>query len=140
LSLDISGNTIPFSANEMLQISYVPGSNGTAQYITGNSSVIMVQHGIGSAFPFPDNPNTSIVISNTSVISGVQSGASASITGYQIISTNIPLDEEIFWSPVYAYDYETTLNAGNRIINVMQPQYVPKFVNNTANLLSQVVL
>lgn len=138
ISLSISNTTGSFTNNEMLSISYVPGSNGTAQYMTGNSTAIIVQHSQGNAFPYPDNPNTNIIIANSSIIQGLQSGCQASITGYQILAVNIPLDEEIFWSPVFAYDYEVAKNAGNRIVNVMQPKYVPIFVNNTANLLSQV--
>lgn len=139
LNLTISGNTIPFSKVEPLQISYVPGSNGTAQFITGNATNIIVQHGQFDAFPFPSNPNTSVVVSNTSFVTGVHSGANAFITGCAFVSNNIALDEVIFWSPVTAYDAEVTKNAGNRIINVLQQKYLPAFVNKTANLLSQVV-
>lgn len=139
LQLSITGSIIPFVDTELLQISYVHGSNGTAQYVAGNTTSIIVQHGINDAFPFPDNPNTSVVIGNASYVYGVESGANAQITAYKFLSINIPLEEEIFWSPVYAYDYEDAKNAGNRIINVMQPKYVPTFVNKTANLLSQVV-
>jgi hypothetical protein len=139
LSLTISGNAVPFIDTEMLHISYLPGSNGTAQFIAGTGAEIYVQHGVGDAFPYPDNPNTSVVIGGSSYVYGVESGANAAITDYSIVSMNIPLDEEIFWSPVYAYDYEETKNAGNRIVNILQPKYVPAFINNTANLLSKVV-
>lgn len=139
LSLSITGNTVPFKSTERVNISYVPGSNGFAQVIAGNSTSLIVQHGVNDAFPAPDNPNTSVLIGGNSYLYGVESGANAQIVGYSFLSINIPLEEEIFWSPVYAYDYEDAKNAGNRIVNVMQPKYVPAFVNRAANLLSQVV-
>jgi hypothetical protein len=100
LNLTISGNAVPFSNNEVLNISYVPGSNGTAHFVAGNATNIIVQHGIGNTFPFPDNPNTSVVISNTSFVTGADSGANAAITGCSFIIRNLAVDEEIFWSPV----------------------------------------
>jgi hypothetical protein len=139
LQLTISGNTVAFSNNEVINISYVFGSNGTAQFVAGNSTNIIVQHGVGDAFPAPDNPNANVVIGPNSFCIGVDSGATAAITGYSFVSRNIAIDEEVFWSPVYAYDYEVEKNSGNRIINVMKSNYVPPFANRTANLLSQVI-
>lgn len=139
LNLTISGNTADFIADEVVHISYVPGSNGSARVITGNSTNLFIQHGLYDAFPYPDNPNTSIVIGGSSYIAGATSGANATITAYSFVTRNLASDEEIYWSPVYAYDYEVAKNQGNRIVNVMQPKYVPAFVNLTANLLSQVV-
>jgi hypothetical protein len=51
------------------------------------------------------------------------------------LANTIPANELYYWTPVYNYDYENEKNEGNRTIRMMQPQYVPAYVNNVKSLL-----
>lgn len=51
------------------------------------------------------------------------------ITGVKIISENIPVAEEAFWAPVYAYEYEEERNELKRYITMIKNEYLPDVEN-----------
>ena len=136
LGLGITGNTTAFSQNEPLYISYDPPSNnGAAQFVQGNSSFVFVQHVSGAAFP---NSSTGVTIGPSSYVRGTSSGANARVTSCSFLSNNINADLVDYYAPVYYYDLESEWNAGNRFVNVLNPQYQPGFCSTVQNLLSNV--
>ncbi|MHB8484020.1 MAG: hypothetical protein ACYDBV_15085, partial [Nitrospiria bacterium] len=44
--------------------------------------------------------------------------------------------EDIFYSPVYYYDYEDSKNESNKILNIMQPRLVPSTSRNLQTKLN----
>jgi len=110
LSTSFSSNQV-FSNNEIVDFKFSNETVGSATVITSNATVTFVQHVSGEA--------------NTSMnIIGEESNAQASITQVDIVAQNITPLEETFWSPVTAFEYEREKNEKNKIINLMQPDYV----------------
>lgn len=138
--------TIPFVQNELLVLNSGEANVGVAQYVTSNSSVIIVNNlQSNQTINVPDFPKLSGVSPQGSIIS-MQSGNVILVNGYGnsvgtntalSVTTLIPPVEQKYWSPVYYYDMENEKNEGNKTINVMQPNYVPQFIKNTKDLLSQ---
>ena len=54
---------------------------------------------------------------------GYESGASADITQYTILSKNIPIDEYTYWEPVTYYQYELEKNESNQNIVLLNSAY-----------------
>lgn len=118
ISYQLSSN-VHFSNNELLTIN----GSSTAQVAQSNGSTLIVQHVF-----FPQTSGT---------IVGQESGATAIISSVNYQVSNIPSNEFVYWSPVYYYDMERTKNEGNKTIRVIQNDFVPSYVKNVKNLLSQ---
>lgn len=131
LSLGYSGNA-NFIKDEVLSIKYTPTSSGKAQFIQSNATHMMIQHIYGDAFP-----HDTVTINANSYIYGVESSSNVQIANCTFVSNNIPVDVLAYWAPVYYYDLELEKNEGNKTIRLLQPQYVPDFLRNFKNLLSQ---
>jgi hypothetical protein len=131
LNLGVTGNTTTFINDEVVQISYGPGSNGQAQVIQAGNNYLIVQHIFNNAFP-----NGNVVISNTSYCYGTESEANVLITSCAFISNNIPEDTYVYWSPVYYYDDENATNEGNKVVQMLQPQFLNAFIGDVQTLLS----
>lgn len=108
LDFTISANngTNAYSNGELLDIN-TTGTNtvGTAELIFANSSVIRVQHVSG---------NTSANSTATKLIIGETSGANMSVNAVSTVKENVTSAEEVFWSPVYYYDWEQEINESNK--------------------------
>lgn len=122
-------NTVPFQFNEPVNIQYSRTTTGAAQVKQSNSTVLIVQHITGNAFP----GNTAIT--GNSFVYGTSSGANAVIANCTFLSNNILSDLQDYYAPVYYYDLENFKNAGNRFINLLDPQYAQDFVRTTVSLL-----
>lgn len=123
-----SGNFIP---DEIVDISYQPGSNGKAQVIQSNNTNLIVQHIFDDAFP-----HDSISIGSNSFVYGTESFSNCIITSCNFVANNIDQSVYVYWTPVNYYDYENEINEGNKTIKLIQPQYVSGFVSRTKGLLS----
>lgn len=126
-----SGNA-SFIHDEILNIKIAPSSNGQAQVIQSNSTVVMAQHIFNDAFPHDD-----INITSSSYIYGTDSQSNVSLTSVTFMSNNIPRDVQSYWSPVYYFDVERERNEGNRTIRVLQSNYIQPFLNNFKQLMGQ---
>lgn len=47
------------------------------------------------------------------------------IIGVNVLKENIPVTEEVFWSPVYAYDHEEEQNELKRYVSIVKSAYLP---------------
>ena len=123
VSLTITGasNNTPYTNNEIIKFS----AGGTAQAVISNSSVLVVQHTQGSI--------------DAGYVYGLESGSNCSITANSInyLSNNIPTDLISYWSPVSYYDAENEKNEGNKIVNLLKPDFIPDFVKTVKKLLSE---
>lgn len=137
LNLSITGNSF-FLDQEVLNISYdptnYPSFTGKAQVLYSNNTNLICQHTFNQAFP-----SGNVQITSNSYVYGIESGANCSITACEFVANNIPVDQAVFWSPLYYYDYEQIKNEGNRTINILQPQYLNQFISTTRALLAKVV-
>jgi hypothetical protein len=131
-----------FIADELVQIqvSYTNSNNsynavGQGQVISTYQNNIIIQH-ITSANSFIPTDNTYSINTNSSYCYGVESGSNVNIISTNFISNNIPIDTYVYWAPVYYYDYENEINEGNKIINILLPQYLNTFVKGVNTLLA----
>lgn len=85
--------------------------------------ILMLQHIDGTA--------TTITAGE---IDGVTSGAAATILSTSLISQNIPDNEAIYWSPVYAYDYEKELNDNRKHISLLDNRFAETATTQVKNL------
>jgi hypothetical protein len=114
-----TGNT-PFIDNEVVNFS----SGGTAQVvISSNTGSMTVQHLQG--------------VLNTGYVYGNESGANCTISAFNYLSNNIPIDVIAYWSPVTYYDMENEKNEGNKFIHLLKSDFVPSFVKSVKKLLSE---
>lgn len=63
-------------------------------------------------------------------------GTSAGISGVTILSEDIPLDEIVYWEPVTVYDYENDKNERNKLISLIDVNYVPNLLRELSAKLS----
>lgn len=124
-----TGNTVHFHFNEPVFIQYNANTTGAAQVKQSNSSILIVQHITGNAFP------GNVANTSNSFVYGTSSGANCVIANCTFLSNNILPDLQDYYAPVYYYDLENQINAGNRFINLLDPQYELDFVNTTVELL-----
>jgi len=108
-----------FIVNEIVNIN----GTGTGQVVQSNSSTVIVQH------------TQNVINTSSGYLYGKQSQSNVTITAFSYLANTLQNDELVYWTPVYNYDIENEKNEGNKTILVMQPQYVPKYVNNVKNLL-----
>lgn len=112
-TLGITNAAGKFSNNE--QVTLTSGntnlSNSTLMFT--NSTVAIVEHVFGNT-------------EQTGVLTGLTSGATANVTGLIAIANSIPIDERVFWAPIYAYDYETNLNEQRKNIRLLDARYAPQ--------------
>jgi hypothetical protein len=110
LSLTMNSNT-NISNGELVTITLAGNTQGFAECVMANDSVITIKNVEG---------NTAIGMnvnlrSNTAV--------NGSITASSVKIENIPLSEEVYWSPAYAYDIEAENNASHQFIDLLEKNY-----------------
>lgn len=107
MNIELSNSSVTFVSGEYAN----QGTNGS-QVAFSNSSTLVLKHIVGS-------------FSNSSPITGATSNASATVTSSIATQNVISVDERVYYSPVYAYDYEQELNDKKAFINLVKPEYVP---------------
>lgn len=117
-----SNNT--FSNGEIVDFKLSGQTRGSATVISSNSSSMFVQHVSGEA-------NTSMIII------GEESTAQSTISRVDLVAQNISDLESTFWSPVTAYEFEREKNEKNKIINLLQPEYVVPLIEEFRNKLKK---
>jgi hypothetical protein len=127
IKYEITGaaNNTPFTKNEVVSVKLEPSSNGKAQAIFSNSSVLMIQHIFDDCFP-----NGPITLNSNSYVYGTESGSNCTITSVNFVANNLSEPTASYWSPVYYVDYEIEKNEGNRTIRILRPEYVTQLVTD----------
>jgi len=106
-SISLANTSLSFTPGEYAN----QGAGNGSQVAFSNSSTLVLKHIVGS-------------FSNSSSITGANSGASATITS-SINTTNVVASEETsYFSPVYAYDVEQEENVRKAHIRLVRPGYV----------------
>lgn len=107
MSIELSNSSVAFTSGEYAN----QGSNGS-QVAFSNSSTLVLKHIVGS-------------FSNSSTITGANSGAVATVTSALSTQNVISTDQMVYYSPVYAYDVEQEQNEKKSFIKLVKPEYVP---------------
>ena len=108
-----------------------PTSVGRAQFLQSNATHCIMQHCYGDFYE-----HDAVQVSDSSTMVGRESNTSVQIFQTYFLANTIPADVLNYYSPIYLYDIEVEKNEGNKIINILIPQYVPQFINNLKNLVS----
>jgi hypothetical protein len=131
-----------FSSDELVYVHYVtdavgaPLTTGQGQVLSSNTTSVTIQHVSGNVFPYPDNPNSSVLIDANSYVYGTESGSNCIVSGYSILANVIPTNTYDYWSPVYAYDRELANNDSHRTIDILKPELLAPFTTAVSSLLS----
>lgn len=121
-----SGNT--FHSGELVKI-WQPGEwVGSGEAVFSNSTTLRVQSVLGNTFA---NSTTNVYIV------GETSTSSASVNNSNTIIENIGTDENVFWSPMYYYDWEIMRNEQKRTIHLVDSSAVPFLLNTVREKLRQ---
>jgi Base plate wedge protein 53 len=94
-----------------------------AQVLFSNSSYVRVQHVFGAT-----NHVTSLVGANNKV--------SVTVTSANLVATNIPASEQVYWSPVTYYDVEEAKNKNNSSIRALKQEFSRKTALELEKLLN----
>ena len=122
----VSGNS--FTSGELVDIWYTANSLGTGEVVFSNSSSLRIKSVQGNTFA--NSTTNTFIVGETS-----STNATASLSNTMI--ENITDEENVYWTPVYYYDFEVMKNEANRTINLVDNQIVPflltEFVKKIAN-------
>ncbi len=135
-SYAVSGNAVPFSQDEIVQVVFDPVVPyvGQGQVCWSNSSCVQVQHlsGYTDVGQDVDVP----VITPTSHLYGTESGANAAFSSMSVVSTTFTEEEAVYWVPQTYWEYESALNDYNRSVLVLNKSFYPTMNQNLQKLMS----
>lgn len=94
-------------ANTFLVGERVSTANGTGWVTSASNTELIIQHVTG-------NTTTSDI-----TVTGANSGATANVTFGAVLQYNIPLEEQAYWVPVYAYDIENEQNEQKKYLYLL---------------------
>lgn len=111
----ISNTSGSFENNEVVKLTLPAGNtNLSNSYVTfSNTTQITAQHVLGN------------ITSNnaTMYVRGMVSNVTANVSLITIVANNITESEMVYWSPVYAYDYEVEENERRKFIRLIDSKY-----------------
>lgn len=125
---EIDGSS--FIKTENVNIVFDNTYTGSGQVVLANTSSLTIQH--TSGYTLEEEGGT---ITGSSYIYGKESKSNNIFTSATLVARNIPLDENIYWSPVTIYDYETEVNRDKAMINVMNSDYAMKIASELKKVL-----
>jgi hypothetical protein len=131
----ICQNTIPtFVDDEIVNVVFDANSSGNAQVVSCSNNILNIQHVIGYY-----QPPTGYINANSFSITGTISGSVLTVNSSNSITYNsfntLSNEEMVYYNPITYYSYEYDLNESNKIINIMQSNYVPTLSKNLAKAL-----
>ena len=122
LSISLVGNT-QFTTNEYVIQRSGLITVGSAEVTFANSSVCIINNVLGT-------------ISTSNNLEGTESGANATVSSVQTISTSIPIDIQVYFEDVTFYEYETELNEQKKNIKLIDVAYVSALEQQFTDLMS----
>lgn len=100
---------------------------GRGQVCAATSTTTTIQHISGNPAATP----------TTFRLVGRESKVSRTYTTVTTIVSNIPINEIVYWEPVYYYDYENEINERNKSIQVLKAEYAGQISKELKTLLRQ---
>jgi hypothetical protein len=117
---------VQFTDDEIVSISLTANTSGSAHVLSSNSTTVEIRHVSGVY-----DTSETVTLSNISTITGSESEVVGTISDITVLSESITGSEEVYWEPVYWFDYENEKNAKNRSIRLLDS----KFATQTAREL-----
>lgn len=109
-----------FKNDEICTISFNSNTSGQGQVLSVANNVLFLQH---------TNGNTIGTITSNSYIYGQESTVNTQISTQANVANNLLPEEDIYWSPVSYFDYETAKNEYNKSIIVFDSAYSANVVS-----------
>jgi hypothetical protein len=122
-----------FNINESVIVYFDVNNIGHGQVlnIDTTNNILYIQHTNGTVIS-----NSTVLVTANSYVQGSESNCNSSFSTSSIITENIPLDEEVYWSPVSYTSYENEKNEFNKTIKVLDSKFSTTVVQNLTSLLS----
>lgn len=105
-----------FTIGEIVDLKYAGQIVAGGEVEWSNSSVVTIKNVSGNTIA-----NSSVVIN----IMGETTGSNATSNTVSTVYETIPLSEEVFWSPIYYYEYEFMKNEERKHIQLINDQIAP---------------
>lgn len=123
-SFDLVSSNGTFIADEIIVRD--DDNSSFAEITSANTTNLIIQHVRGD---FSANTNYTIT--------GEESGATATVNAasFQLLQNVVPVNEQVFYSPVSFYDYEEELNEARREIYLVDKSYREKLNDQLTNLM-----
>lgn len=111
------------TVGERVTITYESGAKaGSGTVISQSDSThVDVYHVAG--YYYPVDADTAATGITGATITGVSSAATAGITEYSVLGASLTGAEEVYWTPVYAYEWEEEKNSKNRSIKLLDSKF-----------------
>lgn len=122
----VSGNS--YTLGEIVDLKYAGQIVGGGEVVYSNSSTVSIKSVSGNTVA-----NTSVVIN----IIGETSTSNATANAVTTVYESIPLSEEVFWSPLYYYDYEVFKNEARKHIQLIDNGLAPLIVQEFEQKLQE---
>lgn len=110
----VTGNS--YTIGEIVNLKYAGEIVAGGQVEYANSTHVNIKNVSGNTVA-----NSSVVIN----ILGETSGSNGTANSVTTVYESIPLDEEVFWSPLYYYDYEVLCNENKKHIQLINNELAP---------------
>jgi len=121
-----------FTIDEKCDIVFDSINTGTGQVLSVSNTDVYIQHVSGTFI----NSDT-VTISGSSYIYGQESKMNVAFTSSEYVANTIPQAEEIYYRPVYYYDYEEERNQFNSTIRLVDKSFADLANKNLKDLLKQ---
>jgi hypothetical protein len=125
----INNTSNNFINDEIVNVVFDNNNIGKGQVNFANSSYVSLQHLSGIT--------VTGTISATSYLYGTESQVNTRMISVTSIANNIPLNESLYWSPVYYYDYENEINRNNQSVKLLQSSYSTSISNQLETVINQ---
>jgi len=116
-----------FIKDEICNIVFDNNNLGQGQVASVSNNTLYVQHTSGTT--------VSAISNNVSYIYGQESQTNTYFYSANVIANNLLPEEEIYWAPVYYFDYENAKNESNKSIKVLDSAYSSNVANTLKSLL-----
>jgi hypothetical protein len=118
-------NGSKFITDEIVDVYNNTAIIGSGQVCGKSKELLLLQHTSGNVTE----------TGSLHYVMGRESKKKILYTGATLITSNIPVFESTYWSPVYYYDYETEINEKNKSIQVLKKQYSSQIASELKALL-----
>lgn len=130
--LQYSVSNTSFIKDEICYINFDSSNYGRGQVLSVSDNTVSICHVSGIY-----NTGDGVSITGNSYIYGSESSVNTVFTSVNLVSSNIPAEEEIYWKPVTYLEYEENKNEFNKTIRVLDSRLKQVAVDNLTDLLKE---
>ena len=116
-----------FINDEICNIVFDNNNVGQGQVVSVANNILYIQHTSGTTLANISN--------NISYIYGQESQTNTYFYSANSVANNLLIEEQIYWTPVYYFDYENAKNESTKSIKVLDSAYSANIANTLKNLL-----